>query len=296
METTYEATRQVACPLCGGEPRARFSKYSIPINDCQQCRHRYAGVYTTPDHTTQLYSDDYFTKGGAGYINYLQEQELHARRGDYYSKILARHCKPGRLLDVGAAAGYIMQGFKDNGWEVHGVEPNANIAAYARESLGLDVQTADFTIFKSHERYDLVNLIQVIAHLPNPHAALEKVASLNTPKGYCLVETWNCDSLVSKILGRHWHEYSPPSVLHWFSPARLDQLFRQHGYTVVDRGRPSRQITGSHAKSLLRHALAEHGILKPLLPLLDLIPDRLSVPYPPVDLFWTLYQKQSTDG
>jgi hypothetical protein len=45
------------------------------------------------------------------------------------------------------------------------------------------------------------------------------------PRGRAwIIETWNRDDWVARLLGRHWHEYSPPSVLHWFNPDGLRRL------------------------------------------------------------------------
>lgn len=81
-------------------------------------------------------------------------------------------------------------------------------------------------------------MVQVIAHFHDLQGAFQAVIELLSPKGYLLVETWNKDSLVAKALGKGWHEYSPPSVLHWFSPSTLKQLLTPLGFHEVAHGRP----------------------------------------------------------
>ena len=65
--------------------------------------------------------------------------------------------------------------------------------------------------------YDLVVMLQVIAHLVDPLATGRRIAELLRPDGLWLVETWDRESRTARLFGRRWHEYSPPSVLHWFS-------------------------------------------------------------------------------
>ena len=48
-----------------------------------------------------------------------------------YAKIIAKYSKPGKVLDVGCAAGFILRGFKDSGWDVYGIEPNETMAGYS---------------------------------------------------------------------------------------------------------------------------------------------------------------------
>ncbi len=70
----------------------------------------------------------------------------------------------------------------------------------------------------------IITMIQVMAHFVDPLDAFDRVARANKNDGLCLIETWNCQSLTARLFGKAWHEYSPPSVLHWFSPARLARL------------------------------------------------------------------------
>jgi hypothetical protein len=112
------------------------------------------------------------------------------------------------------------------------------------------------------------------------------------PGGFCLVETWNLDSWSARLWGTAWHEYSPPSVLHWFRFDRLTQLFQQLGCQQVGQGRLLKWITGHHGKSLLGSKLPEVPGGKLVKPLLRLIPDNLACPYLSDDLGWLLFQKR----
>ena len=98
-------------------------------------------------------------------------------------------------------------------------------------------------------------MIQVLPHFIDPRSAMRVVSKILRPGGLLLIETWNRGSLTAKLLGKGWHEYSPPSVLHWFTPDGVARLAGQFELEEVDRGRPSKKIAASHAKSLLRHQL-----------------------------------------
>src|SRR5690606_2377978 len=87
------------------------------------------------------------------------------RRGEKYAKLLSRHLQPGLLLDVGAAAGFIMKGFENAGWRTMGIEPNEHMAVYGRENLHMDIRTGTLEEASFAQSFDLVLLIQVIAHL-----------------------------------------------------------------------------------------------------------------------------------
>ncbi len=278
------------CPICNSPSRQLFVKDGYPIRGCEVCGHRFAELPAAADHVARVYGDDYFSGGGAGYSDYLSEAELLRDRGRWYARLLGRYTKPGTLLDVGAAAGFILRGFLDRGWQGKGVEPNPRMAEHARTQLGLDVRTGTLEDLPPGESFDLLSMIQVLPHFLEPRRALAAAAAVTRPGGYWLFETWNRASWTARAFGQNWHEYSPPSVLHWFSPDGLQRLAAQFGFRKVARGRPAKWINGGHAKSLLRHKLGTTGVGGAAARLLDVVPDRLAIPYPAEDLFWMLFQ------
>lgn len=280
------------CPICQGVSTRLFSQYGYWIRQCQKCGFQFAELTPSKQHTQQVYSDEYFQGGKAGYPDYLKEATLLRNRGRYYSRILKRYLQPETILDVGAAAGFILQGFLDSGWQGKGLEPNPSMAYYGSKHLGLDIEVGTLENFSSEQRYQVISMIQLVAHFGNLQTAFQVAAQVTQPQGFWLIETWNRRSLTAKVMGKHWHEYSPPSVLHWFSPQDLQSLAQQFGFREIARGRPLKLINGAHAKSLLQYKLQESSLGRLLYPILKIIPDSLTIPYPAEDLFYVLFQKQ----
>jgi SAM-dependent methyltransferase len=280
------------CPICQHTSAVVFTAHGFGICECGSCGHRFADLATSPAHTQQIYNDPYFHGGGAGYPDYLGEARILRNHGHWYAKRLAKHLKPGTMLDVGAAAGFVLQGFTDYGWQGHGIEPNPKMAEYARKTLKLAVQAGALETLQANQAYDLVSMIQVIAHFADLRQALQVACDATKPCGYWLIETWNKDSVVARMFGQNWHEYSPPSVLHWFSPTTLNALAAQYGFREVARGRPSKWINGGHAKSLLQYKLQGLPLGRPVGKLLNLLPEYLPLPYLADDLFWLLLRKE----
>ncbi|MFT4556588.1 MAG: 2-polyprenyl-3-methyl-5-hydroxy-6-metoxy-1,4-benzoquinol methylase [Planctomycetaceae bacterium] len=278
------------CPLCGQKSRLQFQKQGIWIRECSACRHRYAVPDTPDEHVATIYDDDYFFGGGAGYADYLSEAELLTAHGRRYAKILNRFATPARILDVGAAAGFVLKGLTESGWTGAGVEPNSAMARHARETLGLDVHCGTLETMPG-EQFDVVSMIQVMAHFVDPHEAAARVSKLVAMNGLCLVETWNVRSWSARLFGENWHEYSPPSVLQWFSPETLTTLFARHGFEIVARGRPSKKISVGHARSLLQHGQTTSPLARIGASILKSLPGRLTLPYPSEDLFWMVFRK-----
>ena len=275
------------CPLCQSESNFVFEAKGFPVRDCAVCRHRFAEVVAGENHTAQTYDDSYFTGGGAGYSDYLAEGEMLCKRGGDYAKILSKYTETGTMLDVGAAAGFILKGFVENGWRGIGIEPNRRMAKFGGESLNLQILNGDLENFQTGQKFNLISMIQVVAHFHNPSRAFQNAFDLLEPNGFLFVETWNRESLTARMFGKSWHEYSPPSVLQWFSREGLSRfLAEEFSFKEIAAGRPSKKISGEHAKSLLKYRLGEK-----FSPLLKIVPDRINLPYPAEDLFWAIYQK-----
>lgn len=273
------------CPLCQSESEFAFTAKGFRVLDCAECSHRFADISADENHVAEIYDDSYFNGGGAGYSDYSAESEMLIKRGRMYAEKIEKFSgKKGKLLDVGAAAGFILQGFIDAGWSGIGLEPNAEIAKTGREKFGLNIRQGSLESFETDEKFDLVSLIQVAAHFYEPRKAFENAGDLLNENGFLLIETWNRESFSAKIFGKNWHEYSPPSVLQWFSLNGLTNFLKDFGFEKISSGRPSKKISGKHAKSLLKYRVGDNFLLK-------LIPDGINFPYPSEDLFWALYQK-----
>lgn len=278
------------CPVCETVSRIVFTIGEFPIRECPCCQHRFVGLLFDCTHTAGTYTDDYFEGGGVGYLDYAAEQALVTDHGQRYGKLINDLVHPGTLLDVGAAAGFIMDGFEKEGWETRGVEPNATMASIANQRRDR-VTIGTLERFDCDEQFDLVSMIQVIPHFHNFRQAFARAAALTKPGGHWLVETWNHRSLTARAFRRFWHEYSPPTVLNWFCPKSLDLAAANAGMELVRSGRPAKYIQGQHAKSLLSHVLRRSAFTRPLTLPLKIVPDRLRIRYPAEDLLWSVYQK-----
>lgn len=277
------------CPICGSATRRVFCvRGQFHIRACDSCLHRCAEWQPPVGHVSEIYDDSYFFGGGAGYPDYISEGPLLRKRGLDYARLLRRYVEPGALLDVGAAAGFLCDGFRSEGWYPEALEPNPAMAAHARDQLNLTVHPGTLEDFSGHQSYDLISMIEVVAHFTDLCRAFTKAAALTRAGGFWLIETWDSRSLTARAFGRHWHEYNPPSVLHYFSRQSLERLAANFGFHRVACGRPGKQIAWRHARSLLDHQFRSRWFRY----ISGLIPDDLVLPYPAEDLFWMLLRKR----
>jgi SAM-dependent methyltransferase len=278
------------CPVCEAPTVLRFTMGDAPIRECRSCGHGFADYQADERHLSTVYGDDYFSAVGPGYPDYLSESDLLQRHGRRYGAILRRYAPHGRVLDVGSAAGFIAAGMRDTGLVVAGLEPNGSMARYACEILGLPTLNDCLENLGSVAAFDVVSMIQVVAHFVDPRRAFASAARVTRPGGYWLIEGWKTDSLVVRLLGKRWHDYNPPSVLHYFTMKSLDLLASEFGFLRVATGRPRKLISAAHAAGLFEFLGPRSSMFRVAAKMTRRIPRRLVLPYPGDDIFWAIYE------
>jgi SAM-dependent methyltransferase len=276
---------------CKEERKNLFWVNGYEVIQCKQCDHRYTKISNVAEHVDKVYSDTYFFEGGDGYPDYLKEKDILYKCGLRYARLISKYIKPSDVLDVGSAAGFILKGFKEKGWNCWGIEPNDTMAEYGRKELGLNIITGSLESFQSDRKFDLINLIQVIGHFYDLDAALQNVHRLLNRNGLVLVESWDMKSFAASIIGKNWHEYCPPSVINWFSDKTLTQLFNYYGFELVDKGRPVKKININHGLSLFDESFPKFPFKKLLLKFFSRTIGKYNVRYPPIDLKWYIFRK-----
>jgi 2-polyprenyl-3-methyl-5-hydroxy-6-metoxy-1,4-benzoquinol methylase len=280
------------CTVCDFETaKVSLVKNGYNVLGCKRCGHKFTDLHLSSDEAEEIYSDDYFFGGKAGYPDYTLEMDLLIKRGEYYAKKIGKFINKGKVLDIGAAAGFILKGFQNMGWDGVGVEPNEKMCIYGRENLGIDLRQGTIETIQLDLKFDLIIMIQVIAHLFDLKRSITNAGHLLKPQGYLLVETWNSSSLTAKLFGKYWHEFSPPSTLNYFNKRTLDELMRKFNLCKVRSGCTAKKILSNHAKSLLISKAEDSRYSGIFSRIISLIPDNLILPYLSEDLFWVLYQK-----
>src|SRR5258708_15250718 len=100
--------------------------------------------------------------------------------------------------------------------------------------------------------YDVVALINVLEHLPNPQQMLRVVAGLARPGGLVLVHVPNLGGLPGRMAGAHWHQIEPLAHYYYFTARTLSQLLAKCGFQVV--GRFSLVVAGKWSGNVQRLA------------------------------------------
>jgi SAM-dependent methyltransferase len=218
------------CPACD-----RLTKHEqlYSIRSCAILRCAACGLGRTEAPAFdpgRYYTDDYFTGQHAdGYADYRGAEAVLRREFASTVAFIRARRGGGRLLEVGCAYGFFLQEAKPF-FEVTGIELAADAAAHAR-SCGLDVLTgvADEATLEQLGSFDVIAMLDVIEHLPDPLELLRLLGRHLAPGGIIVVTTGDFASLVARLLGKHWRLMTPPQHLWFFTPDSLSRMGRSAG-------------------------------------------------------------------
>src|SRR5439155_4283821 len=86
--------------------------------------------------------------------------------------------------DVGCSLGLLLYMAKERGFEPCGVDLSLNAVRYARDRLGLSVhQGTLFDARFSDGAFDVVTMVSVLEHVPNPLQTLDEIFRVLRPGG-----------------------------------------------------------------------------------------------------------------
>jgi 2-polyprenyl-3-methyl-5-hydroxy-6-metoxy-1,4-benzoquinol methylase len=146
----------------------------------------------------------------------------------------------GRLLDVGCGNGDFLERMHGLGWAVRGVEPDPRARAVASDRLGRELVGPDLeTVASQGEAFDVVSLVHVIEHVPDPIGTLDACRRLLRPGGLVVIRTPNAGSLGARLFGRWWLGLDVPRHLFVFSPATLRTCAERAGLEVAEIRTPA---------------------------------------------------------
>jgi len=219
--------------VCGGaEARAHLVKGSLRLVRCGRC----AMVYANPV-PAEFASGRYYDQAGAEY--YLcpakLESDYAAARFERELRLFRKHCRSGRVLDVGCSSGaflFQLQRRFPGDYEILGTDVSGAPLAYA-ESHGVPVARGDFlTCDFGARQFEAVTFWAVLEHLAEPRPFLERAWSALKPGGLCFVLVPNLKSLAMRSLGARYR-YVYPQHLNYFTKATLRQLVAER-FSVVE--------------------------------------------------------------
>jgi SAM-dependent methyltransferase len=217
--------KTLACPACGQTTPQLYlySRNGCDILQCQECG--LGRTETSGFDPSSYYTGDYFSGGhGDGYADYLGAEPVLRREFARNVDFIRGYRALGKLLELGCAYGFFLQEAK-RFYEVSGIEIAAEAAEHARRN-GLNVLNgvADENNLRQLGAMDVIVLLDVIEHLPQPRETLSLCARFLNPGGIIVLTTGDFGSPLAKLSGAKWRLMTPPQHLWFFTRTGMQRL------------------------------------------------------------------------
>lgn len=162
--------------------------------------------------------------------------EERSAQADDLLDVAAKWKPRGRLLDVGAASGVLVNRAIVRGWDAVGVEPSVWLCKRA-VARSLPVAHGVLPHPEIRPPFDVVMLVDVLEHVTDPIALLRQAYDHLAPGGVGLVVTPDVNSIASCLLGRRWWHRRLAHV-GYFNKTTLVRTFHEANLVPLAWKRP----------------------------------------------------------
>ena len=139
---------------------------------CKNCGFVFQNPTLTNSEMVSLYATEYRRDDPPDDYQ-IEQRRLSQRLLKYVEHHVGRTLPYRRVLDIGCAAGFFLEGFKQHGWDTVGLDANSKWTEWGRKKLDLDLRDGFYdSEALPGERFSLIIFSHVIEHLPNQFVIL----------------------------------------------------------------------------------------------------------------------------
>ncbi len=233
------------CPVCGSaaiHPVLKAKDHTVSqevfeILSCDTCTVRFTQDVPDASSIGPYYkSEEYIshTNTSKGLVNRLY-QWVRKRTLQQKRKLIEKQTgiKNGNVLDLGCGTGAFVYEMKTHGWQVTGLEPDADARAVGKQVYGIEL--GDITQFHKLPQgtYDAITLWHVLEHVHELQDYVAQLKKLLRKEGQLFIAVPNYTSKDASLYREYWAAYDVPRHLYHFSPASMQRLMEQNGLKVI---------------------------------------------------------------
>ena len=241
------------CPICGSEElsarfRVAFPRFGpnsshvwpvdveppVPywsIDGCGNCGVHFANPMPAADELVRYYGGQQEPNEWE-VIHYVEDTPGRSAGWSRFAEKLTRLNRgPGKLLEVGPAAGQLLRAARDQGWSVVGVEASPKFARIVREH-DIAVHQGILETFDGEDQFDLIVLLDVLEHVHDPVADLARCNRLLKPNGRIVISTCDIGSFAARYYGLEWRQLVISHTFYWTKQS-LKRALSRAGFDLV---------------------------------------------------------------
>ena len=235
-----EPSRLRSCPLCGGASmRGLWAFEGFSFVRCATCGLVQQNPQPLREAVLARYDESYLAYEAERHFVYAALERRTFDDLGLLPWMRARASAAGavgprpRFLDVGCATGALLASFKEEGWDLIGLDACKPAVLHGRERFGLDLREGVLEEAGLEAgSFDLVHASHLIEHLNEPRDFLAEALGLLAPEGRLLLTTPNIGGFQARLLGSGWRS-AINDHLYLFSKKTLAALIEASGGSIL---------------------------------------------------------------
>jgi SAM-dependent methyltransferase len=226
-----------ACEVCSSSVEIpMFDKLAHHFVRCGDCGLERISPQPSDETLAKIYGAHYYDAWGL----HDNEQMVASLKKRTFAYVLGKLATPGpgtKLLDCGAATGFLLDVAKELGYDPYGLELSAFGAGEIGKKLGADhvfCGELPHAAFPGVERGDfrVITMCDYIEHVRDPRQTLALARGWLGTGGTLAITTPDAGSPSRRVLGTGWTHYKIEH-LFYFNKRNLERLLQEVGFSSV---------------------------------------------------------------
>lgn len=256
------------CSICGSfktqierKVQSPFIEKKYTLYFCKDCK-----SYFFDKNEYQIDLKDLYNEENRDWNVKFTYSKYWTRQVKRIKKLLVDKNRKLNVLDIGCRTGDYLLHWDKKYNNLFGVELNKHNADISR-GRGIKVyndfiENIDFEI-----NFDVITCYALLEHIANPKIVLEKMTGILKTDGIIVIMIPAIESQLRKKLDKkniHWHMYSPPEHLSYYSRKFLDNFMKKHQIELIYRYYTAGGLNGIYSKSSNTYELLKNADYKSL--------------------------------
>lgn len=224
------------CSVCNSSNYKKFIiKFGFQYVKCTKCSHIFLRNQIKKEKLLDLYSKSKTDKVSRERKKFSDLNIYWKNLYFKYSNIIYALKSNGKLLDIGCGDGAFLDYMKINfNYELFGTEFSLDTRIKLKKLLGKNFfykkELEDLKL-KNHF-FDIITLIGVLEHLPNPRRLFKSLSKLLKKNGIIFILIPNIESYAFSILKENTPALNPRAHLNFYNSKSLKKLSNEFNFEI----------------------------------------------------------------
>lgn len=123
--------------------------------------------------------------------------------------------------------------FKNNGWEVSGIEPNKTAREIAKNKNRIETFDIDHISQFNAGQFDVISMWHVLEHIYEIDFQIQQIRRILKDDGILIIAVPNSESFDAQIYKQYWAAYDVPRHLYHFNQKSVAELLMRYNFEHV---------------------------------------------------------------